>query len=607
MTIHRAAGVGDLPLPGAAGAGRQPVPVRQRGRRHGLHLQSAGAAALPVAAVRSAARPHRPAGRPAAGHPGGLAGRARRRRSRRRPWPAGWRRRGRPRRSGWPAPGSSLNSQVPGRLLRERWAVPAGLAAAGRAGAGARRAVGPRASTACCGSPGRWPTWPAGPCRAPTRWPRRSACACSGWRRDRADEDLEDAAAAAAHRRACSGAAPGPGLAEPGRRARHASTSGATSTTSGRSRRSGGCARARRPDAIARRSSGARAGQDESLADLRRAERCGARLVVPEDDEWPALPLHALTVAVGRRARRTAGRSPTGRSPRCRRWRCGCAGRPARRAGRPVGGVVGSRASTAYGEHVAAELGHQLGERGWTVVSGGAFGIDAAAHRGALAAEAPTVAVLACGVDRPYPAGARCAVRTASPRPGCWSASGRRAAAPLRHRFLVRNRLIAALTRGTVVVEAAARSGAQATAQRAQRLGRQVMVVPGPVTSAMSVGCHELLRDEEARRPAGGLGRPRHRGGRRLGADLADAAGAADRPARRAVRRRRPGARRLPGPHRGQPGAAGRGRRLRRPRGAAGAARPRAGRPGGVDRHRLAAGAAAEAGQGGGDGRGAAA
>ena len=66
--------------------------------------------------------------------------------------------------------------------------------------------------------------------------------------------------------------------------------------------------------------------------------------------------------------------------------------------------IVGSRASTAYGEHVAAELGHQLGERGWTVVSGGAFGIDAAAHRGALAAEAPTVAVLACGVDRPYPA-----------------------------------------------------------------------------------------------------------------------------------------------------------------------------------------------------------
>jgi DNA processing protein len=144
---------------------------------------------------------------------------------------------------------------------------------------------------------------------------------------------------------------------------------------------------------------------------------------------------------------------------------------------------------------VAAELGHQLAQRGWTVVSGGAFGIDAAAHRGALAAEAPTLAVLACGLDRPYPAAhgalfnriAANGLLLSEWPPGC---------APLRHRFLVRNRLIAALTLGTVVVEAAARSGAQATARRAHDLGRQVLVVPGPVTSAMSVGCHELLRDE---------------------------------------------------------------------------------------------------------------
>lgn len=157
---------------------------------------------------------------------------------------------------------------------------------------------------------------------------------------------------------------------------------------------------------------------------------------------------------------------------------------------------MGSRASTAYGEHVAGELGHRLGERGWTVVSGGAYGIDAAAHRGALAAEAPTVAVLACGIDRVYPAGngallariAESGMLISEWPPNC---------APLAHRFLVRNRLIAALTRGTVVVEAAARSGAQATARRAHGLGRRVMVVPGPITSAMSVGCHELLRDKE--------------------------------------------------------------------------------------------------------------
>jgi DNA processing protein len=241
---------------------------------------------------------------------------------------------------------------------------------------------------------------------------------------------------------------------------------------------------------------GARADQDASLADLRRAERCEARLVVPEDDEWPALALHALTVAVSdepadHRHQSDRTLAPV---PPVALWVRG----PARLdelVDRSVA-IVGSRASTAYGEHVAAELGHQLGERGWTVVSGGAFGIDAAAHRGALAAEAPTLAVLASGVDRAYPAAhgalfsriAENGLLVSEWPPGC---------APLRHRFLVRNRLIAALTRGTVVVEAAARSGAQATAKRARRLGREVLVVPGPVTSAMSVGCHELLRDTE--------------------------------------------------------------------------------------------------------------
>ena len=243
---------------------------------------------------------------------------------------------------------------------------------------------------------------------------------------------------------------------------------------------------------------GARAHEDATLADLARAERCGARLLVPEDDEWPALPLHALTLAVGEEPIEPTGQSDrtTAPVPPLALWVRGTA-RLDELVDRSVA-IVGSRASTAYGEHVAAELGHQLGERGWTVVSGGAFGIDAAAHRGALAAEAPTLAVLACGVDRPYPAAhgalfqriAENGLLVSEWPPGC---------APLRHRFLVRNRLIAALTRGTVVVEAAARSGAQATARRAQDLGRQVLVVPGPVTSAMSVGCHELLRDEDLR------------------------------------------------------------------------------------------------------------
>ncbi|MGY1722554.1 DNA-processing protein DprA [Blastococcus sp. SYSU DS0533] len=241
---------------------------------------------------------------------------------------------------------------------------------------------------------------------------------------------------------------------------------------------------------------GARVAEDATLGDLRRAERCGARLVAPEDDEWPDHQLHALTVAVADEPFERRDQSDRTRAlvPPVALWVRGAA-RLDELTERSVA-VVGARASSAYGEHVAGELGHQLGERGWTVVSGGAFGIDGAAHRGALAAEAPTIAVLSCGVDRPYPAGngalfhriAETGLLVSEWPPGC---------APLRHRFLVRNRLIAALTRGTVVVEAAARSGAQATAHRAQKLGRPVMVVPGPVTSALSVGCHELLRDEQ--------------------------------------------------------------------------------------------------------------
>lgn len=157
--------------------------------------------------------------------------------------------------------------------------------------------------------------------------------------------------------------------------------------------------------------------------------------------------------------------------------------------------VVGARASTSYGEHVGAEIGAVVGERGWTVVSGAAYGIDAAAHRGALAVDGPTIAVLACGVDVTYPRGHESLLRRIASAglvvselaPGC---------AVTRGRFLQRNRVIAALTRGTVVVEAAARSGALNTARHAQNLGRFLMAVPGPVTSAQSAGCHRLLRED---------------------------------------------------------------------------------------------------------------
>jgi DNA processing protein len=155
--------------------------------------------------------------------------------------------------------------------------------------------------------------------------------------------------------------------------------------------------------------------------------------------------------------------------------------------------VVGTRAATAYGSHVCTELAVCLAERGWTVVSGGAYGIDGCAHRGALAAGGTTIAVLACGVDGAYPPGhweLFSEIREGGATVSEWP-PGR---VPTRHGFLVRNRVIAALSRGTVVVEAALRSGALNTARHARDQCRPLMAVPGPVTSAQSAGCHEAIR-----------------------------------------------------------------------------------------------------------------
>lgn len=159
--------------------------------------------------------------------------------------------------------------------------------------------------------------------------------------------------------------------------------------------------------------------------------------------------------------------------------------------------VVGARAATEYGVSVAADLAADLGERGWTVTSGGAYGIDAAAHRGALSAGGATVAVLACGVDVVYPRGHAALLERVS-HEGTVVSELPPGVHPTRSRFLQRNRLIAALTRGTVVVEAAQRSGALNTASHAAELGRRLMGVPGPVTSAASAGVHRLFREAAA-------------------------------------------------------------------------------------------------------------
>jgi DNA processing protein len=222
---------------------------------------------------------------------------------------------------------------------------------------------------------------------------------------------------------------------------------------------------------------------DSAARDLAVLERLGGRLVTAADAEWPLLAFTAF-----------AGVDTTERPqahPPLALWVTG----PARldEAAERAAAIVGTRAATAYGEHVAAELAAGLAERDVAVVSGGAYGIDGAAHRAALAADGLTVAVLAGGIDVSYPSG-HAALFHRIGEQGLIVTEYPPGLRPQRHRFLTRNRLVAALSGATVVVEAGARSGAANTAAWARALGRGICAVPGPVTSSASVGCHVLLR-----------------------------------------------------------------------------------------------------------------
>ncbi|MBT2406054.1 MULTISPECIES: DNA-processing protein DprA [unclassified Streptomyces] len=218
-----------------------------------------------------------------------------------------------------------------------------------------------------------------------------------------------------------------------------------------------------------------RAALADPRRDLAAAAASGGRFVCPGAAEWPT-QLDDLGDA------RPIGLWLRGR-PNLRTW-----------ALRSVA-VVGARACTPYGAHMAQTLAGGLAERGWVVVSGAAYGIDGAAHRGALASGGATAAVLACGVDVDYPRGhAGLLGRIAGQ--GLVLGELPPGSHPTPSRFVLRNRVIAALTRGTVVVEAAHRSGSLVTARRAQALGRLTMGVPGPATSGLSAGVHELLRGE---------------------------------------------------------------------------------------------------------------
>lgn len=238
--------------------------------------------------------------------------------------------------------------------------------------------------------------------------------------------------------------------------------------------------------------------------DLATLGRWGGQLLIPEDPQWPtALADLELGEPIAL-------------------W-CRGGGKIIPDQNRCIA-MVGSRDSTSYGENATIEIAQSLVQRGFTVISGGAYGIDAHAHRGALGAApgsagtsrgltaggtarsaqeipdgapAPTIAVMAGGVDRFYPSGNEELLRTITEQ-GLVVAEVPPGTNPTRYRFLQRNRIIAALCQVTVVVEARWRSGALNTARHAEMLSRVVGAVPGSVYSANSAGCHRLLREGAA-------------------------------------------------------------------------------------------------------------
>lgn len=220
-----------------------------------------------------------------------------------------------------------------------------------------------------------------------------------------------------------------------------------------------------------------RAGSEQALSALRQAARFGVTLLTPADELWPK------------------GFSDLGAHGPIAAWVRGDIAKLTSLEKSVA--LVGARAATGYGEHVAMELASGLVDRGFAVVSGAAYGIDGMAHRATLTSGGTTVAMLAGGVDRFYPTG-HDALLTRIAEQGVIVSELPPGAQATKWRFLQRNRLIAAGTKATVVVEAGGRSGSLNTAAHATALGRPVGAVPGPVTSAASTGCHLLIREGAA-------------------------------------------------------------------------------------------------------------
>ena len=208
---------------------------------------------------------------------------------------------------------------------------------------------------------------------------------------------------------------------------------------------------------------------------LSQAARFGIRLIVPSDEDWP------------RRVDDLGANAPIGLWLRGNLDALGSIQQSI--------SLVGARAATGYGEHITMEASAGLVDRGFAIVSGAAYGIDGMAHRAAIASRGTTLAFLAGGLDRFYPAG-HDALLAKIVETGAVLSEVPCGVTPTKWRFLQRNRLIAAVSQATIVLEAGWRSGSLNTAGHALDLGRPVGAVPGPVTSAASAGCHRLIREK---------------------------------------------------------------------------------------------------------------
>lgn len=222
--------------------------------------------------------------------------------------------------------------------------------------------------------------------------------------------------------------------------------------------------------------------------DLELMARLGGRVVTPEDPEFPTWRMLALSQL-------DTDEDRTAAVPLAL-WVRGSKSLSALTE-RAVA-IVGARASSAYGERVTEDIAAEMATQGWTIVSGAGYGVDAAAHRAALAVAGTTIAVLACGVDRPYPSPHERLLAHIAEE-GLIVSEYPPGTAASKERLLDRHRILAALADGVVVGEAGLRSGARNTVEWGQRLGRPALAIPGPITSATSAGCHRMIRDGKAK------------------------------------------------------------------------------------------------------------